>query len=269
MACPLLRAPTMKRFSYSASLFALCFAVPTIAAAQPSEPAPTPPPPTPVEEPVPPPPPAPVVVTETVTVAPAPVAVYESTEPKHYPFDLEGFGLAVGGGVSDFTNERLRDTTGMGGEWDARLTWGTRSRAALELSYIGSAQTIDALGLGEDAFLVSHGGQAALRLNALPASMNTPITPFIFGGVAWRHYSITNTDTNTSDVNDSDNVFEVPVGVGLSTRASGFLVDLRGEYRWSMDNELLPNVSDNDDLNFKDDAAMHRWGVALTVGVEI
>jgi hypothetical protein len=180
-----------------------------------------------------------------------------------------GIGFALGGGVSGFTNDVMRDTTGDGGAWDARLTLGLRSPLALELSYIGSAQTIDALGIDDDALLVGNGAQAAVRFNALSGYT---ATPFLFGGIAWRHYDITRTDTNTSALTDNDDVYEVPVGLGVSTQTRGLMIDLRGEFRYVADADLAPGVtSDAEDVDesLDDPAAMHRWGVNLTVGIAL
>ncbi|MBA3539152.1 MAG: hypothetical protein H0T79_05955, partial [Deltaproteobacteria bacterium] len=122
-----------------------------------------------------------------------------------------GMAISVGGGVDGFTNEDLRDAAEVGGAWDVRVTLGTRSPIGFEASYIGSVQDIEALGLDDDALLVGNGLQGALRVNVLPNEM---VQPFLYGGVAWRRYSLTNEDFNTSAVSDEDDVLEIPLGVG-------------------------------------------------------
>lgn len=187
--------------------------------------------------------------------------------PPILPNKTTGIALALGGGITDFTNDSLQSNTGLGATWDVRLTLGARSIVALELSYIGSAQSVHALGT-DDSTLVGNGGQAVIRVNA--PSRSRAITPFLFAGAAWRHYNMTNVDTATSDITDSDDVFEAPLGAGISARTGMFLIDLRGEYRWSGDSSLMPNLRDvtlND--SFDDRASMDRWGVTLTAGVEI
>lgn len=175
-----------------------------------------------------------------------------------------GVGIALGGGLYGFTGDTLRDTTSAGGNWTARLTFGLRAPIALELAYIGSGQTIDALGIDNDAFLVSNGAQGALRFNLTPSR---EVTPFLYGGLAWRHYALVNTDTNTSAISDDDDVFEFPVGLGISTQAEGILIDLRGEFRYATAEDMVPDltvVGIGDD-----DAKMHSWGVTLSFGAEI
>src|SRR5687767_4220125 len=76
-----------------------------------------------------------------------------------------GMSIAVGGGVNDFTSEKLREMTGVGGSWDARYVFGTRKLVGFEASYAGSARTIDALGMDGDAMLVTTAVEADVRLN--------------------------------------------------------------------------------------------------------
>lgn len=174
-----------------------------------------------------------------------------------------GLAISGGGGVSGFTGESARNATSAGGSWDVRLTIGTRSPIAVEVSYLGSAQAIDALGLDDSAVLLGNGVQANARLNLATGA----VQPFLFAGAAWRHYSIQNADANTSDVAGSDNVLEVPVGAGVAYRYRGFILDARGEFRASMDNELLPSLV-QDPLSTDNEAELHRWGVNANIGYE-
>jgi hypothetical protein len=173
--------------------------------------------------------------------------------------DASAIALTLGGGVDDFVGEDMRDNTNTGGSWNVRATFGTDSYLALEAAYIGSAQSIDAFGLDSDAVLVGNGAQAGLRVNA---TRYTTAQPFIYSALAWRHYDITNTDINTSDIEDSDDVFEIPVGVGIAGKFGMFTVDARGEYRFAADEDMAPTDSPGT-------ASMDRWGVMANIGVEI
>ena len=115
-------------------------------------------------------------------------------------YDRIGYGLSLGGGVYGFVGDDFRDLTNVGGSWDVRLLRARGQYLALEASYIGSAQSINALGLDNDAVLVGNGLQAALRVNFL---RNYYVQPFIFGGAAWRNYSLSDTNINVSDVTDT------------------------------------------------------------------
>jgi hypothetical protein len=134
--------------------------------------------------------------------------------------------------------------------------YGIQRYLGLESSYIGSAQSIDALGLDTSAVLVGNGVQGAVRVNVL----TTAFQPFIYGGAAWRHYNLTNENFNTSDVADSDDVLEVPAGVGISWVYRGVLLDARGEYRFAFEEDMVPS------LTRADTAGMDRWGVSANIG---
>lgn len=194
-------------------------------------------------------------------VPPTTPVTYEDDDGGYRPFSGLGIAIAAGGGAGGFTNDEMRGTTDIGGDWDVRLTLGTRSPLAFEGSYIGSAQGIDALGLDNNALLVGNGVQGALRLNA---TIDFPIQPFIFGGVGWRRYDLSNADENLSDVSGSDDVVEIPLGVGIAGKWQGLILDARGEFRATTNENLLPERGVGD-TGF---AEMHRWGVKGTVGME-
>jgi hypothetical protein len=247
----------------------------------PTNPTPTDPDPTtpddptpaPIGEPIPapPPPPAPAPIDTSpapqtnVVVSPPPTAVVHTQD----TMARIGFGLTLGGGVEGFTNDTLRASTDDGGDWTVRAIFGTKLPVALEASYMGSAQNIAALGLDSNALLVGNGVGGNVRINAL--SGDAPVQPFIYGGVAWRRYQLTNSDFNTSDVNDQDDVLELPVGLGVAYKVGNFMFDARGEFRGSFYEDLVPARS-NDDLEVSitndNNAAMHRWGVQANIGVE-
>jgi hypothetical protein len=224
----------------------------------PANPEPTAPPPvvdTSSVVPAPPPDPQPTTISEQ-PVTP----IYEPYQPT--ALERLGFSLTAGGGVEGFTGQTLRNTTSPGGNWDVRASIGTKSILGFEASYIGSAQAIEALGLDKNAVLVGNGVQGALRLNA---TENTTLQPFVFAGIGWRRYSVSNTSTNTSDVSGSDDVLEIPMGVGLAYKFKGFTLDARGEFRAVTNNDLMPAF---DASNPTDKAPMHRWGANANLGYE-
>jgi hypothetical protein len=169
-----------------------------------------------------------------------------------------GMSLSAGGGVNDFAGEDLRDITGTGGAWDARFAFGTRQYVGIEAAYLGTAQSIDAIGMEEDAVLLSNGVEADVRFNALKGDFQ----PYVFAGAAWKRYDLTNTDTNTSDVNDQDDVLEVPVGCGIGYNYRGVIFDARASYRFAAEEDLLP-ASDGDGASTLD-----NFNVAAHVGIE-
>ncbi|HSK03446.1 MAG TPA: hypothetical protein VK932_19475 [Kofleriaceae bacterium] len=195
--------------------------------------------------------------------APPPPVTYESEDRGGMMGSMSrvGFSLSLGGGVAHFTDDQMRDTTGIGGTWALRAAIGTKTPFGVEASYIGSAQEIDALGIASDAVLVSNGLQGALRLNA---AIGAPVTPFLFGGAAWRRYSLANTNVNTSAISDKDDLFEIPVGLGIGGSFLGLGFDIRGELRYAFAEDMVPEFEAGRDTG--GNADMHSWGVNATLG---
>ena len=195
---------------------------------------------------------------------------YKYDEDKDKTGLMSGFGtsLQVGGGVFGFTREATRNFMDTGGSWTARLVLGTRMPLAVEAAYIGTANDISALGLDADALLLGNGAEAALRWNIVSTflgSMDTGygrIDPYVFGGIAYKHYNLINEDFNTSSINDSDDVGEVPMGGGIAWNMGGFSLDLRGEYRWSFSDNLVSGISNNNNNQ------LSNWNASARLGVE-
>jgi hypothetical protein len=169
-----------------------------------------------------------------------------------------GLSLSVGAGVTGFTDSTMRDTTKTGGLWDVRVGLMTNRALGVELAYEGGLQAIDSLGLDTDARLLSTELEALGRLNFLTGRWS--IQPYAFAGAAWKRYSLENVEINTSDVNDQDDVLEIPLGVGLGYRVRGFLVDVRGSFRPAIDSDLVPKNSEGDA------AALHTWAATMRLG---
>ncbi|MDX2087814.1 MAG: outer membrane beta-barrel protein [Kofleriaceae bacterium] len=176
------------------------------------------------------------------------------------PLARYGLEVSLGGGVSGFTSDSARDFTNDGGAWEVNVGIGNRSPLGFEASYIGSAQSIDALGLDENAILVGNGVQGLVRVNF---TQDYSLQPFAFAGAAWRHYNLTNTDFNTSDIDDSDDVLEIPMGAGLAFKYQGFTLDARGEFRLASQEDLMPSLTA---VDVDDRATMDRWGVNANIG---
>jgi len=203
---------------------------------------------------------------EDMTPAPKPYT-YEETQPstvkveEHQTYATRwGMAIMAGGGVTDFTDNDIQDATDVGGTWDARLAIGTESLIGLEAAYVGEASGMNALGLDTNAVLLGNGAEALARLNIGTFA----VQPFLFGGAAWIHYDITNSDVNTSDFNDSDDVFGIPFGAGLAGHISGLYVDGRFTYEPTFDEDLV-----NTNVNFNNnDTSLDSWKATARVGYE-
>ena len=218
-----------------------------------AEPEPTPPAPEPA--PVAETPPPPTQIYAPVTVLPPP----EPPKPQLPPSVL-GMEATVGGGVTGFIDETPRNTATTGGTWEARLMFGSRLPLAVEAAYIGSAQSIDALGLANNAVLVGNGAEGNLRINLTRAR----VQPYLFGGIGWTHYQLTNMSSvaNTSSVLDKDDIGTVPLGAGISARLGrAFIVDVRGTYRATFNDDLFRAMTNNNN-------SLQSWAAAGRLGFE-
>lgn len=165
-----------------------------------------------------------------------------------------GMSASIGGGVMGFTDSAATSRSPVGGGWEARLAFGTRSIIGVEAAYTGTAQNVNALGLDNSAVLISNGVEGDVRFN-LVGYMN--IVPYVFGGAGWRRYDVTNAAFNVSDVRNSDDVFEIPFGAGVGYAYHGFLFDVRGTVRPTFDNQL-----------FGKNAELHTWSATARLGWE-
>jgi hypothetical protein len=183
---------------------------------------------------------------------------------KDYDYDYDrhgnlltdkGMSFSVGGGVVGMSDDDANDVADAGGSWEARFVAGTRTPFAIEGAYVGTAQGIDALGLDEDAVLIGTGLEAAVRYN-----LNAQGTwvPYALVGAGWKRYDLANEDFNLSSVEDDDNVFEVPLGIGLAYRLEPVVIDARGTFRAAMGEDLFGG----------DDTPLHNWGATLRAGFE-
>jgi hypothetical protein len=188
-------------------------------------------------------------------------AMNDTNDGSDRPHSRVGIGTTIGGGVIGFVDDKARAFTNPGGSWETRVTAGTREFVALEAAYVGSAQSINALGLDNNARLIGNGAEGDVRVN-LTRQM---VQPYLFGGLGWDHYQLSMSGTNTSSLRDKDDVLTVPFGLGLSLRvAKGLLIDLRGTARAAFYDDLM----DGPYAASGQDAKLHSWNLAGRLGWE-
>lgn len=176
-----------------------------------------------------------------------------------------GVGVIAGVGLMGFTNSTVRDaTSSVGGLWDLRVTLGSHVPIGVDVSYVGSSQSINSVIGSNSGTLIGTAVEGAVRWNILPHS---PVNPYLFGGVGWQRYDITGASFTQADagVNDSDNLLDFPAGAGLSYREAGFVADIRGTYRWTTDNNLIIAHPLTPGSGF---AKMDSWGASAAAGFE-
>jgi hypothetical protein len=116
--------------------------------------------------------------------------------------------FSAGGGVADFAGGSMRAVTSAGAEWDARLTFGTRSWVAFEAGYEGTYNRM------QGSYLINHGADGALRINLLPFR----VQPFLFGGIGYNHAAVNHLDASPAMAlrfRHSDDQLLVPAGAGV------------------------------------------------------
>ena len=209
--------------------------------------------------------PAPPVATEVpAPVEPVPVPAEAQPAPKYEPGGSKfGFALMAGGGYQDFANSNMRDRTNGAGAWDVRFIGGTRSFVGFEGAYLGSARSIQSLGVtANNPSLISHGIEGNLRLNVPIMRGPSLIEPYGVVGIGWSRYHIANFNSNTQTLSDftssSDDVMTVPFGLGFAYGYKALLVDVRGTYAATYYNNLLQGSNGSGTLN--------TWGVGGQVG---
>ena len=181
-----------------------------------------------------------------------------------------GVSAIIGGGVAGFTDRTMRNVTSdVGGLWDFRLTLGSHVPLALELGYTGTATNLKGLP-AQDGTLIGTTAEAALRYNVLPHFI---WTPYVFAGVGWQRYDVTNANVRLSDsgMNDHDNLLEFPLGAGLAYRMAGFVLDLRGTFRVATEQNLVLKASIPTTTiapTSSDFAPMHTWQASAALGYE-
>jgi len=173
-----------------------------------------------------------------------------------------GIGVTIGGGVEGFTEKGMRDTTSPAGTWDVRAQLGTRLPVSIEAAYMGSASSIDALLGSQTGTLIGTAVEGDARLNVLTEGA---WQPYGFVGAAWRRYDVTQANFTTADtgMNDTDNLFEIPVGAGLTYRVDHFLFDVRGTFRYATNADLVQENSAAQDF-----VPMHTWAGSAKIGYE-
>lgn len=249
----------------------------------PSEPSPpaNPEPTEPSNPPLPPsPPPPPADTTSAPATPPPPEAAYSSSEgPDMYSYAWadhrlpSGIGIStiLGGGVTGFTDKTMRNTTSsVGGLWDLRVTIGSHIPLAFDVSYVGTATNINGLFGGRSGTLLGTTFEGAARFNILP---HFAWNPYVFGGVGWQHYDVTQTNVTLSDsgMNDKDTLLEFPLGVGMAYRTGGFVIDFRGTFRIATDQNLVlknPAFPSTIAPTTTDFAPMDTWEASAAVGYE-
>jgi hypothetical protein len=161
--------------------------------------------------------------------------------------------VLLGGGVTNFTNQAVRDSFNMGGAWEARVGYGTRFFVGGELAYLGVARGADTFGSN----LLSNGGEAVVRLQYPADAGGWLIEPFAFGGIGWNHLFL-----KDATPKDSENIGVVPFGAGLTAGYGGLLLDARFAYRPTFNDQDIVLSTTGTPGN------LQSWAITASIGYE-
>jgi hypothetical protein len=150
-----------------------------------------------------------------------------------------GIGVEAGGGFGGFLDKNISEQTGVQGQWTARLIFGTRSHFGAEAAYIGSAQSVNTSGISQNAKIVGNGAETAFRYNLFTGMFQ----PYASAGIGWVHYSLGNAQLTTSDVQQNGDVAVFPVGLGMTFKYMGFMLDNRFSLHPATSSGLIRNTN--------------------------
>jgi len=198
--------------------------------------------------------------TTLVATAIAMVVVGPAVASDGKPDSKIGLGVMAGGGVTDFTEGATRNQTTVGGSWDVRALIATRTWIGFEVSYIGGANPIKALGLSGNSKLVRNGVETAVRVQLPLYHRLTLLEPYVLGGVGWNSYRVTYVNTYSSSVTTSgDNTVAVPFGAGFMVGYKGLLIDFRSTIRPTFRQTILGSGGAN---------GLTNWDTGAMIGFE-
>jgi hypothetical protein len=174
-----------------------------------------------------------------------------------------GIGVALGGGVSGFTDRAMRTAadSDVSGTWGVRATIGSHIPVGVDVSYTGTSVELTPIGATATGTLVGTNVEGALRWNILPHYI---WNPYAFAGVGWQRYDVQDASFNRADTGfrDQDDLVVVPMGGGLAWRdASGLAVDVRGTFRLADASSLMINPDGTR-------ADLHTWEASAALGYE-
>lgn len=168
--------------------------------------------------------------------------------------------LVVSSGLASFVDPGLRTVAGVGETWSARVAAGRPKGIRVEVAYTGSAQPLDP---ADGSWLIGHGVVGTLRVNVAPSVY--PLEPFFYFGAGWTRYHASL--TGDSMLRADDDVFVLPLGLGIARELGRFTIDIRGGIDVATGGDFMPVAPDPS--SSRSSASMHRFGLIGGVGVAL
>jgi hypothetical protein len=164
-----------------------------------------------------------------------------------------GYGL-IGSGITDFTDDAVKNAFNVGGAWDVRIGFGSRFYLGAEAAYVGSFRG----GANGGPDVLTNGAEGVVRVQYPYVSGQWLVEPFAFGGVGWNRLSARDAPAG---IDDSDDHGVVPFGAGVTIGRGRLLVDARFTYRTSFAENLMSGAGNGR-------ANLDQWAVGASVGCE-
>jgi hypothetical protein len=162
--------------------------------------------------------------------------------------------VLVGGGVTDFTDDALKDAFDTGAAWDVRVGVGSRFYVGAEAAYVGSFRG----GANGGNDVIGNGAEGVLRLQYPYVRQGWLLEPFAFGGIGWSRLSVRDAPAGAED---SDDIGVVPFGAGVTVGRGRLLADARFTYRTSFSEDLAGGPAAGP-------ASFDQWAVNASIGWE-
>jgi len=174
--------------------------------------------------------------------------------------------LQAGGGISDFTGAAASALTKLGATLDIHLGLHfAELPISAEVGYVASTHpTNDIMGpLAGNASINSNGLEGLVRYNF---RLRAPVSPYVFGGVGWDHWSLGGgAQSNPLAIQGDDNTAVFPFGGGVEYPfARHWDVESRFTYRTTiLDDMLLTNAAGQPNAGAK---SFTTWNMTARVG---
>src|SRR3569623_258449 len=185
-------------------------------------------------------------------------AISAAAPPQPEPRPLAQPGDADIGGAATFLDPHMRQVAGGGEAWRGRLSAGRPRGVRIEVAYTGADQPLR----GMSGSIFQQGVEAGLRINVAPHV--APYEPFFFFGGGWMHFRAN--APPEAGLRSTDDVFVMPIGVGVARRFGSFIVALRAGAEVTAGGELLPLPASH---SSHDAASMNVFGVFAGVGYRL
>jgi hypothetical protein len=176
------------------------------------------------------------------------------------------WSVSAGLGVTDFTGRNAGDATDIGITYDVRVGYRLTPGLRVEGALFRSTQAIAALGLEADADIVGTGLEGVVRYDFLSVAAfdlgGVQMSPFVFGGLGYQKFSLSDEGANTSDIAASDNTLVLPVGAGIGGTRGALQLDARFTWRQTFDDQMF-SARVGGDI----DSSLDQWSLTARAGL--